>query len=167
MNKLILTAVLFFVVVSNLAAQKITDGGSVDVNGLTVTFNIVNKETVSIGGQSFDRCKVAATLVNNSGKSFNLRLSSYPQLTAKPELIELDCINATGAKMTSKRLKLKMNTHYVRATYTSFSKDGQLQNNFLNVTAGYYLDNGETVKDEGIFIVPQGQLPDVTIRKVM
>jgi len=34
------------------------------------------------------------------------------------------------------------------------------------VIAGYYLDPGDTVNDTAIFIVPQGETPDVSVRKL-
>jgi len=64
---------------TSMHAQKISDGQTVDVNGMSVTFNILNKETVQTGGKSFDRYKVSASVKNNSEKSYTIRLSSYPQ----------------------------------------------------------------------------------------
>lgn len=153
--------------VSNLNAQKITDGSTVDLNGLAVTFNINNKESVTVGGKNFDRYKVSATLVNNSGKSYNIRLNSAPQVVSNTELVELNCINATGAKLTAKKLKLNLKPQNVNVTYWAYTKDGKYQSFVIPVVAGYYLDSGESTTDEAIFIVPQGETPDVSVRKTM
>lgn len=61
--------------------------------------------------------------------------------------------------------------------YLSFSKlDAQKITDGVTVNviglpvifiAGYYLDAGDSVNDTAIFIVPEGQTPDVNIHKVM
>lgn len=165
MKKLI--PLLLLMVFTSIGAQKITDGQTVTVDGLAVTFNILNKESVNAGGKNYDRYKVSATLVNNSGKDFNLRMSNAPQVVTNTELVELNCINATGAKLTSKKLTLKMNPQNLNVTYWAYTKDGKYQSFVIPVVSGYFLDNGGSVSDNAIFIVPQGQAPDVTVRKTL
>lgn len=101
-----LTFALFFIltlvgIIVN--AQKITDGETLELNGLNVTFSVLNKETVEVKGKQYDRYKVSASVKNNSEKSYNIRLTSYPQMADNIGIVELDCINATGAKLTSKK----------------------------------------------------------------
>lgn len=158
---------LLLLVFTSLSAQKIADGETVTVDGLAVTFNILNKESVTAGGKTYDRYKVSATLVNNSGKDFSLRLSNAPQVVTKTELVELDCINATGAKLTSKKLTLKMNPQNLNVTYWAYTKEGKYQSFVIPVVSGYFLDNGGSVSDNAIFIVPQGEAPNVTVRKTL
>lgn len=69
-------------------AQKISDGETVDVNGLKVSFNIMNKESIQAGGKTFDRYKVAASVKNTSDKSYNIRLTSYPQIVMDTGIVE-------------------------------------------------------------------------------
>ncbi|RZJ51313.1 MAG: hypothetical protein EOO19_01015 [Chryseobacterium sp.] len=159
---------LFFVLFSltSFYGQKITDGATVDVNGLAVTFNILNKESVNVGGKNFDRYKVSATLTNNSGKSINMRMSSAPQIVTNIGLVEVNCINATGAKLTSKKIDLKPKPHNLNVTYWAYTKEGKYESAVIPVIAGYYLDPGDTVSDNGIFIVPQGEEPNVSVRKL-
>lgn len=125
MKNLTLLLAVLLLSISNLNAQKITDGSTVDVGGLAVTYNINNKESVTVGGKNFERYKVSATLVNNSGKSFNIRLNNAPQVVTNIELVELNCINATGAKLTSKKLKLNLKPQNVNVTYWAYTKDGK------------------------------------------
>ena len=165
MKKLI--PLLLVMVFTSLGAQKITDGQTVTVDGLAVTFNILNKESVTAGGKNYDRYKVSATLVNNSGKDFNLRMSNAPQVVTNTELVELNCINATGAKLTSKKIALKLKPQNLNVTYWAYTKDGKYQSFVIPVVSGYFLDNGDSVNDNAIFIVPQGEAPDVSVRKTM
>ena len=166
MIKKTLAFVVFLTVFSNINAQKITDGSTVDADGLSVTFNILNKESVTVSGKSFDRYKVSATLVNKSDKNYSVRLANAPQVVIDAEIVELDCVNATGAKLTSKKLNLKMKPQNVNVTYWAYSKEGKYQSFVIPIVAGYYLDQGDSVNDTAIFIVPQGEAPNVNVRKL-
>lgn len=161
-----LTLIFAFIFLTPFYGQKITDGATVDVNGLAVTFNILNKESVNVGGKSFDRYKVSATVTNNSGKSINMRLATAPQIVTNIGLVEINCINATGAKLTSKKIDIKPKPHNLNVTYWAYSKEGKYESSVIPVVAGYYLDPGDTVSDNGIFIVPQGEEPNVSVRKL-
>lgn len=168
MKNLLAFITFFAISFANLTfAQKITDGSTVDLSGLSVTFNILNKESVTVSGKNYDRYKVSATLVNNSGKSYNQRLANAPQIVTNIRIAELDCINATGAKLTSKKLELKLKPQNVNVTYWAYTKDGKYQSFIIPVIVGYYLDAGDSVSDTAIFIVPAGEEPNINARKTM
>lgn len=152
---------------TSVDAQKITDGQTVNIDGLAVTFNILNKESVTAGGKNYDRYKVSATVVNNSGKNYNLRMNTAPQIGTNTELVELNCINATGAKLTSKKIALKLKPQNLNVTYWAYTKEGKYQSFVIPVVSGYFLDIGDSVSDNAIFIVPQGEAPDVGVRKIL
>lgn len=167
MKKLFYSSV--FIVLTSfsfVSAQKITDGESVDVNGLSVTFNILNKEAITVGGKEFDRYKVSARLINNTQKNYNIRLNSAPQIVPNTTLAEVNCLNATGAKLTSKKIELRLKPHNVNVTYWAYSKDGKYQSFVIPIVAGYFLDNGDAVNDNAIFIVPKGETPNVSVRSL-
>lgn len=157
---------IFIMAFSLMKAQKISDGQTIDVNGLSVTFNILNKESITVGGKDFDRYKVSAKLVNNSQKSYTIRLSNAPQIVTNTSLLELNCINATGAKLTSKKIDLKLKAQNVNVTYWAYTKDGKYQSFVIPIVAGYYLDSGDSVSDDAIFIVPKGEAPNVNARSL-
>ncbi|MFS4471416.1 hypothetical protein [Chryseobacterium sp. T20] len=165
-----LTFLLLFPVVIfwgiNVHAQKISDGQTVDMNGMAVTFTILNKESVESGGKSYDRYKVSASVKNTSDKAYNIRLSAFPQIVSNIGLVELDCINATGARLTSKKIELKMKAQMINVTYSAYDKSGKLITSTIPVTGSYYFDPGDTINDNAIFIVPQGEKPDVSVRSM-
>ncbi|PWN63903.1 hypothetical protein [Chryseobacterium viscerum] len=164
-----LTFLLFFIAVFlgiNIHAQKISDGQTLDVNGMAVTFNILNKESVESGGKSYDRYKVSASIKNTTDKTYNIRLSAFPQITSNIGLVELDCINATGARLTSKKIELKMKAQMINVTYSAYDKSGKFITSTIPVTGSYYFDPGDTISDNAIFIVPQGEKPDVSVRSM-
>lgn len=149
-----------------LHAQKISDSETVDLDGMKVTFNITNKESIEVGGKPFDRYKVSASVKNTSDKSYNIRLSSFPQIVSNINIVELDCINATGAKLTSKKIQLKMKAQIINVSYSAYDKSGKFTTNIIPVTGSYYFDSGDTISDNAIFIVPQGEKPDVNVRNL-
>lgn len=149
-----------------LSAQKISDGQTIDINGIAVTFNILNKESVESGGKSYDRYKVSASIKNTSDKTYNIRLSAFPQIVSNIGLVELDCINATGARLTSKKIELKMKAQMINVTYSAYDKSGKFVSSTIPVTGSYYFDPGDTISDNAIFIVPQGEKPDVSVRSM-
>lgn len=157
---------LFLISGTWMHAQKISDGETIDLDGMKVTFNITNKESIEVGGKPFDRYKVSASLKNTSDKSYNIRLSSFPQIVTNINMVELDCMNATGAKLTSKKIQLKMKAQIINVAYSAYDKSGKLTTNVIPVTGSYYFDAGDTVGDNAIFIVPQGEKPDVTVRNL-
>ncbi|MBE4947926.1 hypothetical protein [Chryseobacterium culicis] len=164
-----LTLLLFPIAVFSgitIQAQKISDGQTVDLNGMAVTFTILNKETVDSGGKSYDRYKVSASVKNTTDKTYNIRLSAFPQIVTNTGLVELDCINATGARLTSKKLELKMKTQMINVTYSAYDKSGKFVTSTIPVTGSYYFDPGDTISDNAIFIVPQGEKPDVSVRSM-
>ncbi|MDQ0067229.1 hypothetical protein [Chryseobacterium lathyri] len=159
-----LSAVFLFVI--SVKGQKISDAQTIEVNGMSVTFNILNKESVEAGGKPHDRYKVSASVKNTSDKAYNIRLTAYPQIVTNTGLVELDCINATGAKLTSKKIELKMKAQMINVTYSAYDKSGKYTTNILPVIGSYYFDQGDTISDNAIFIVPQGEKPDVSVRSL-
>ncbi|MFP3832978.1 hypothetical protein [Chryseobacterium sp. SIMBA_028] len=151
---------------TSLSAQKISDGQTLEVNGMNVTFNILNKESIESGGKQYDRYKVSATVKNTSDKAYNIRLSAFPQIVSNINLIELDCINATGARLTSKKIELKMKAQIINVTYSAYDKSGKFTTSTIPVTGSYYFDPGDSISDNAIFIVPQGEKPDVSVRNL-
>lgn len=93
-------------------------------------------------------------------------MDSAPQIFLKSGLVELDCINATGAKLTSKKMELKLKPQNVNVTYWAYTKDGKYQSSVIPIVASYYLDIGDSVNDNAIFIVPAGEQPNVSARKL-
>jgi len=93
-------------------------------------------------------------------------LSNAPQIVTNTALVELNCINATGAKLTSKKLDLKMKAQNVNVTYWAYTKEGKYQSSVVPIVASYYLDIGDSVDDNAIFIVPAGEQPTVSVRKL-
>jgi len=144
-------------------AQKISDGQTSNINGISVSITITGKETVEIKGKNYERYKVTATAKNNSGKSFYSRETSYPEYFKKTKGIEFNCTNATGLRLTTKQLVLRPQTHTVKATIQTYDNTGKSVSKSYNITAGYYFDPEDTLQGSDIFIVPAGEKPDFSV----
>lgn len=168
LHKITLT-LLFLSLAAILHAQQIKDGETLDLDGIAVTFNVVNKETVDVKGQSYDRYKIVAAAQNNTGKSFNIRLKTYPDVGSigGGKIVELNCKNATGARLTSKKIEVSMATHQLKITYLTKNNDGKMVDAVMTVPAGYFLDPGQKVENDGIFIVPKGEALQVSVKKLL
>jgi len=167
--KTLLFLMPFLVIISIANAQQIKDGETLNVNGIAVTYSILSKEKLTIKDQNFDRYKVLASIKNNTGKSFNIRLASSLDLAgiSNSKIIELDCINATGARLTSKNVQVSMKIHLINVTYPTKDKDGKSTTAILPVIAGYYFDEGQVIENDAIFIVPAGEVPKVSVRSLL
>ena len=54
----------------------------------------------------------------------------------------------------------------VNVTYWAYTKDGKYESSVIPIIASYYLDSGDSVNDNAIFIVPEGELPNVSVRRL-
>jgi hypothetical protein len=59
-----------------------------------------------------------------------------------------------------------MKAQIINVTYSAYDKSGKFTNNIIPVTGSYYFDSGDTINDDAIFIVPQGEKPDVSVRSL-
>jgi|GEM_PF-4609999 len=59
-----------------------------------------------------------------------------------------------------------MKAQTVNVTYWAYNKDGKYESSVIPIVASYYLDAGDSVNDTATFIVPQGEAPNVTVRKL-
>lgn len=158
--------ILIFISSNMIFAQKIKNGDQLDIEGLTVSFHIISKDSRDVKGNSFDRYKVVLEVKNNTGKSFNIRNATSQNMNDAVGLIELNCINATGARLTSKRIRVGLKSHILKVNYWTRDKDGKSILDSMNVIAGYYLEPGDKVMNEAIFLIPHGEEPDLLVRKL-
>lgn len=151
------------------SAQQMTEGEDLNANGLVLTYHLMNKENVQVGGQNFDKYKVVATAKNNTGISFNLRVPKYPATAeiGTTRIADLNCLNATGAKLTSKKATLRMTAHIIKVAFPGMAPRGAYYDNRLVVPASYYFDAGQTIEDNVQFIVPQGEDPKISARVLL
>jgi hypothetical protein len=81
-------------------------------------------------------------------------------------LAKFDCVNATGARLTSKTGELNAKPMFVTARVNTRDEKGKSIVENQKVQVGYYIGAGETVEENVIFIVPLNSRPEIKVRVV-
>ena len=135
-------------------------------NGIEYGFAIRNESKKDMGEKgTFNRYEVTIFASNKSGctKLFFPKQTIFGQQN-NDLLAQFDCLNATGARLTSKGGTVRAKPFYVPYTTSVKAADGKTVNNTVQVQAGYWLRNGETVSSDLILIVPGGEVPRLKVR---
>lgn len=61
-------------------------------------------------------------------------------------------------------MQLKMKAQIINVSYSAYGKSGKLAVNIIPITGSYYFDYEDTINDDAIFTVPQGEKPDVSVK---
>lgn len=59
-----------------------------------------------------------------------------------------------------------MKAQIINVTYSAYDKSGKFVSSVIPITGSYYFDAGDTISDDAIFIVPQGEKPDISVRSL-
>lgn len=147
-------------------AYDIAEDQPAALNGVVYGFTIRNERKKEVGDKgTFERYEVTVYATNKSGCT---KLFFPKQTIFGPQnndlLAQFDCLNATGARFTAKGGTVRAQPFYVPYTTSTKTADGKTVNNTIQVQAGYWLRNGETVASDLILIVPNGEAPRLRVR---
>jgi hypothetical protein len=80
-------------------------------------------------------------------------------------LAAFDCLNATGARLTSRSAEISLRNDPVYFTHRYDVKlpDGKTETRSENVIVGYLLPRNRTRENSFIVIVPRGEKPQVRV----
>ena len=162
---------LLIAVSTGAAAQQskpVTEEAPFAADGIEYGYSIRNAGTREVKDKDFSRYEVTLYATNKSQCS---RIVLYGQSMGLFEsdmkiLAKFDCINATGAKLTSKSGEVCAKPMYVNARVNTRDEKGKSITENQKVQVGYYIGVGETVEQSVIFIVPLNSKPDVKVRIV-
>lgn len=147
-------------------AYDITDKEPAQFNGVEYGYSIRNETRKDMGSKgTFQRYELTVYVTNKSGctKLFFPRPTTFG-LQNQDLLANFDCVNATGARLTSKTATVRARPFLVPYSTSSKNAEGKEVINTVQVQAGHILDNGETVANHIIVIVPEGELPRMRVR---
>ncbi|MDB5190960.1 MAG: transporter permease [Segetibacter sp.] len=146
-------------------ANIVTEEKPVEIDGIEYGFSVKNLSTKDVGKQDFSRYQVSLFVTNKNQCS---RVILFGQSLAQSDaemkvLAKFDCINATGARLTSKSGQVEAKPMYVsaRVPVTVGGKTG-FENQKVQV--GFYVGAGETVTNDVIFLVPLNHKPELRVR---
>jgi hypothetical protein len=162
---LILIATIYSFSVSAQQAYDIELGKPVVLNGIEYGFEIRNERKKDVKEESFNRFEITAYVTNKSGCTKLM----FPRQTVfgyedQNRLAEFDCVNATGKRLTSKSASINAKEFTAPYRTTIKNSEGKDVSNTVNVKVGHVLRNGETVINNFIVIVPDGEQPKIRVR---
>jgi hypothetical protein len=156
-------------IVTAQQSYPITDSMTQTVEGLAAGYNIVNAKEKEVGNKGdFSRYSVNFYVTNTSNEAkiilnkqgFNLLGSG----DASSGLVQFRCVNATGARLTSKELNLQAKPCTLQALVDD--KDcstGKVTQSRRPAQVGYWIRPGETISANTVVIVPLNERPNVTV----
>jgi hypothetical protein len=149
------------------ASFDIDEGKPYLQNGLEYGFEIRNERKKELKKEDYSRYEITAYVTNKSGCTKLM----FPNKTLlgndyQDVMADFDCLNATGKRLTAKSAKVRAKDFNAPYTYTTKGTDGKDIRNSTTVKVGNMLRNGETVTNNFIVIVPDGERPHMKVRVI-
>ena len=150
------------------ASYTIEEGKPYVLNGIEYGYEIRNERKKELKKEEFARYEITAFVTNRSGctKLMFPRQTLLLGLDYQDVMAEFDCLNATGKRLTSKSAKVKAREFTAPYTYTTKGTDGKDFKHNVTVKVGNMLRNGETVTNNFVVILPEGERPNMKVRIV-
>ena len=161
---LLLTMLIVFGT-TNAQLADLEEKKPVTIDGVEYGYIIKNGQTKTAKGEEYGRFEITLYATNKSGCTKlmfpNQRLLG---LDYQDVMAEFDCLNATGKRLTSKSAKVKAREFNTPYTYTTRGTDGKDFKHNVTVKVGNMLKNGETIYNNFIVILPEGERPNMKVR---
>lgn len=135
-------------------------------SGITVMYNIRSSTQKDVGKKGeFSRHEVTVTATNDGACDWIRVFNGNERSTAASEfpILRVDCINATGFRMTSKGDDIEAQQFNAVQTQRT-TVNGKVQETRTNIHVGYALLRNERVQRNYIYIVPLNEKPKVQVR---
>ena len=165
MKKLFLSLFLMPLLASAQMAYDIEEGHPTEVNGIEYGFEIRNERKKDVKDETFNRFEITVYATNKSGCTKLM----FPRQTVfgteyQEVIAQYDCLNATGKRLTSKSGTVKAKEFSVPYTTTIRNSEGKDVSNTVRVRAGNVFRNGESITENFIVIIPDGERPRMKVR---
>ena len=165
MKKLFLPLFLMPLLASAQMAYDIEEGHPTEVNGIEYGFEIRNERKKDVKDETFNRFEITVYATNKSGCTKLMFPRQTVFGTEYQEIIaQYDCLNATGKRLTSKSGTVKAKEFSVPYTTTIRNSEGKDVSNTVRVRAGNVFRNGESITENFIVIIPDGERPRMKVR---
>jgi len=171
--KALLTAIglLLF---QNIYAQQneaITDSMPYSKDGLEIGYRILTNTTKEVGDKGdFSRFEINCFLMNKTEdpKIIFYKSSGFwgsnENESSVDDVVKFECLNATGARLTSKTALLEARACFTEAWVDEKDcTNGKTIRKKKSVQIGYFIPPGATISKKIIVIVPLNQKPDFRI----
>jgi hypothetical protein len=158
-----------FVFLSNIsfaqASYPVYDSLPLSQDGLQMGYTILNTETKEVGSKGdFSRYQVSffVTNITNQPRIIFYKQTSFFNNDIDSNFVRFDCLNATGARLTSKGALIAAKPCYTMAMVPDKCNT---KNDLVKtrVQLGYFIKPGETISAKKILIVPLNEKPNVKV----
>ena len=169
MKKIILFSLVFTCRYANAqTANDVTEAQPYIEDGLEMGYNIVNSSTKETNSTDYSRYEVSFYVTNKSGAAkfilYSLSFLGSDDETSMKQVAKFDCVNATGARLTSKGAMIELKPFYVTAKQTKTNCDGKTVTEKNKVQIGYFIAAGATLHEKVILLVPLNEQPQIKVR---
>jgi hypothetical protein len=162
---------LFFLLFSTVAsfAQSsfdVSETEAATLNGLKTGYNLISEKEKEVGNKGdFSRFQVEFYITNITSEAKIILYRQGANLfnsDVAGNLVQFKCLNATGARLTSKEITLQAKSCIIQAiTDDKDCVSGKTIQNRRPVKIGYWIKPGETISSRTIVIVPLNEKPKV------
>jgi len=147
------------------ATFTITDKQPATVDGLELGYVIKSTEVKAVSNKGdFSRYSVSFYVRNttNQGKIMLYKQGWNVLNNVSDQLAQFNCLNATGARLTSKEAIINAEACNVLAMVNSCDPK-KVDRNKQFVQIGYWIKPGQTISTTAILITPLNTLPDMQV----
>jgi hypothetical protein len=168
--KLFSSIVIFITVQLQLSAQQtypVSDSMPAILNGLQAGFTITGASEKEVGNKGdFSRYKIRFFVTNTTTEAkilfWSARGDNFVRAgNSAPQVVRFVCLNATGARLTSKECSLSAATCNMEVIVEDKDPSGKIVQNRRMANLGYWIRPGETISSNTIMIVPLNERPVV------
>ena len=148
------------------SVYPVTEPAPVNVNGLTIGYTIKSEEEKEVGNKgNFSRFAVKFYVTNATQESkIMLYKDGFNLLgNVSDQLAQFNCLNATGARLTSKSAIIQAAPCNVMALVEDKDAAGKTVKNKRFVQIGYWIKAGQTISTSAIVIVPLNEKPNMEV----
>jgi hypothetical protein len=148
-------------------AYDVTESSPVTINGLTMGYNIKNAEEKEVGSKGdFSRYSIEFYVTNSSPdpKILLYREGWNNNGVPNDQLAQFNCLNATGARFTSKFAIISAAPCSVMALVDDKDCTGKVIQNKRFVQIGSWIRAGQTITTSAIVIVPLHDRPAMQVQ---
>jgi hypothetical protein len=166
MTRLLFTLLLAFACLPVFAqpGARLSEGSGITIDGIEYGFTIRRESKKDVGDKgTFSRYEITAYATNKSGCPKIIWLNQNNINENSKELARFDCTNATGYRLTAKSTTLRVQEFWVPVKSEYKDSEGKIRYEVKRMMAGFALQDGESIRDNFIVIVPLGEKPDLKV----
>ena len=173
MRKKFFIAILLLIINCKLSAQSsyvVTDKAPLTLNGLVMGYNIRSQEVKEVGDKgNFSRYALTFYVSNPTTESKIILYKEgwNPLGNISDQIAQFNCLNATGARLTSKQVIISAPPCEVLAKVKDQDHPSTKPADSRFVQICFWIKAGQTITADVIMIVPLNEQPNVEVVYLM